>query len=137
MPLEPNRMKDVFLAALDKAAPADRAAYLDQACAGDANLRRKVEAMLQAHEQPDALLDHPAAEHLAGKHDSTLDFLEPPAKEGSLGRLGHYEVLELVGRGGMGIVLRAFDEKLHRIIAIKALAPHLAGNEKARKLFDR
>ena len=50
----------------------------------------------------------------------------PPTKPGALGRLGHYEVLEVVGRGGMGVLFRAFDEKLHRVVAIKTLAVELA-----------
>ena len=58
-------------------------------------------------------------------------------KPGSLGRLGHYEVLEVIGRGGMGIVLRAFDEKLHRVVAIKVMAPQLATSATARKRFTR
>ena len=69
--------------------------------------------------------------------DHLLDFLAPPAKPGHLGRLGHYEVLAVVGRGGMGVVLRAFDEKLHRVVAIKAMAPQLATNGMARKRFVR
>src|SRR5262249_48807622 len=66
-----------------------------------------------------------------------LDFLQPSTKPGSLGRLGHYEVMEAVGKGGMGIVLRAFDEKLHRVVAIKVLAPELAGHPPARRRFGR
>src|SRR5262249_4391644 len=66
-----------------------------------------------------------------------LDFLGPAAKPGSLGRLGHYEVLEVVGRGGMGVVLRAFDEKLHRVIALKVLDSALASNGSARQRFVR
>ena len=44
----------------------------------------------------------------------TLDFLDPPAEAGHLGRLGDYEVHEVIGRGGMGVVLKAFDAGLHR-----------------------
>src|SRR5262249_40967530 len=66
-----------------------------------------------------------------------LDFLAPPSRAGSLGRLGHYEVREVVGRGGMGVVLRAFDEKLHRVVAIKALLPELANTGSARQRFVR
>src|SRR5262245_4654702 len=138
MPMEPEKTKDIFLAVLEKTGPTDRAAYLDEACAGDADLRRSVEALLLVHDQPDRLLDQPAAEHLArqvGKID--LAFLEPATKPGSLGRLGHHEALEVAGQGGMGIVLRAFDEKLHRVVAIKVLAPALAGAGAARQRFVR
>src|SRR5262249_46088547 len=55
----------------------------------------------------------------------------------SLGRLGHYEILQVIGRGGMGIVLRAFDEQLHRVVAVKGLAPQLAADATARKRFLR
>lgn len=69
--------------------------------------------------------------------DECLEFLAKSTKPGSLGRLGHYESLEVVGRGGMGIVFRAFDEKLHRVVAIKALAPALAASGVARQRFAR
>ncbi|HJZ58867.1 MAG TPA: protein kinase, partial [Gemmataceae bacterium] len=138
MPAELNAAKAIFLAALEKATPADRVAYLDEACAGNAELRQCVEGMLRAHDRPDPILDRPAADHLPDVGETiSLDFLEPGAKPGSLGRLGHYEVLAVVGRGGMGIVLRAFDEKLHRVVAVKVLAPALAGNGSARQRFVR
>src|SRR5262245_11716692 len=53
----------------------------------------------------------------ARPHDVILPFLRLPERPGSLGRLGHYEVLEVLGRGGFGIVLRAFDASLHRVVA--------------------
>jgi hypothetical protein len=64
MPVEPDKIKAFFLAALEKDTSAARAAFLDQACAGDVALRQRVEALLQAHDQPDGLLDHPAAQYL-------------------------------------------------------------------------
>ncbi len=66
-----------------------------------------------------------------------LDFLEPSDQPGSIGRLGVYEVSEVVGQGGMGVVLKAFDPSLHRVVAVKVLAPYLAHNPLARKRFIR
>jgi len=66
-----------------------------------------------------------------------LGFLRPSDYPGSLGRFGQYELLQLVGRGGMGAVFRAFDPSLQRIVAIKLLAPHLAHNPLARRRFIR
>jgi len=51
--------------------------------------------------------------------------------------LGHHDVLEVLGRGGFGIVVRAFDESLHRGVAIKVLSPQLAATSPARKRFLR
>jgi hypothetical protein len=66
-----------------------------------------------------------------------LEFLEPSSEPGSLGRLGHHEVLEVLGRGGFGIVVRAFDQKLQRMVAIKVLDPRPASSSPARKRFLR
>ena len=61
----------------------------------------------------------------------------PSDKPGSLGRLAHYEVLEVLGNGGFGIVVKAFDEKLHRVVAIKVMSPLLAATSAPRKRFLR
>lgn len=66
-----------------------------------------------------------------------LDFLTPSDRPDSLGKLGPYEVSDVVGQGGMGIVVKAFDPSLHRVVAVKILAPHLAHNPQARKRFIR
>lgn len=137
MPVDKNARKVVFMEALEKTTAAERSAYLDGACAGNTELRKCVEELLVAHDRPDHLLDRPATEHIAAAGGVSLDFLEASTKPESLGRLGHYEVIETVGQGGMGIVLRAFDEKLHRIVAIKTLMPALASNDAARQRFVR
>ena len=66
-----------------------------------------------------------------------LPELRPSRTPGSMGRLGHYEVLEVLGQGGFGIVLKAFDDKLQRLVAIKVLGPHLTGSDSARRRFVR
>ncbi|MFI4851676.1 MAG: serine/threonine-protein kinase [Gimesia chilikensis] len=69
--------------------------------------------------------------------EAPLSYLEPASREDSLGLLGHYEVLNVVGKGAFGMVLRAFDTKLERIVAIKVLAPEMASMSPARKRFLR
>ena len=66
-----------------------------------------------------------------------LGYLSPSKKPDSLGRLGHYEVLEVLGKGAFGTVLKAFDEKLHRMVAIKVMSIELASTSPARKRFLR
>jgi serine/threonine protein kinase len=146
--------QSIFLSALEMPA-AQRAGYLDSACAGDRGLRRQVQALLAAHERGGSFLDDPAVEQIAaarptpepdateieaeggGPRVGPPSFLRPGTRPGSLGRLGHYEVLEVLGEGGFGTVLRAFDDRLHRVVAIKVLAPHLATSGTARARFIR
>jgi serine/threonine-protein kinase len=66
-----------------------------------------------------------------------LTFLSPSERPGSLGRLDHYEVSGVIGRGGMGVVLKALDPRLQRGVAIKILAPQLAASAAARSRFIR
>ncbi len=68
-----------------------------------------------------------------------IEFLDPPDPDqpGTLGRLGPYQVLEVLGQGGMGVVLKALDPALDRTVAIKVLTPNLAHGATARRRFDR
>ncbi|HWL28027.1 MAG TPA: serine/threonine-protein kinase, partial [Burkholderiaceae bacterium] len=148
--------QSIFLAALEIADPSHRADYLSQACGDEPALRCQVDALFAAHERSGEFLNVPAlqqiasgasgngdsagetgAEHHAPQGEIDLSFLEPATNSGSIGRLRHYDIHEIVGRGGCGIVLKAFDEKLHRIVAIKVMAPELAATSPARKRFLR
>ncbi len=147
--------REIFLALLDLPDPAARAKYLDAACSGDPARRAKLEALLSSHDAAGSFLDSPAVQapepnssatlQFAGaatpgdrnEADNDLAFLDKPSRPDSLGRIGHYEVLEVLGRGGFGIVFRAFDVMLQRVVALKVMAPQLAATSPARKRFLR
>jgi hypothetical protein len=100
--------RDIFLGALQREDPAARAAYIDEACAGRPALRRRVENLLRHHLVDPEFLNEPAMAQLLATEES-LAFLAPSKVPTSLGRLDHYEVLEVVGRGATGVVLKARD----------------------------
>ncbi len=68
---------------------------------------------------------------------SVLESLSPTDDPEMLGRIGDYEIIGVVGVGGMGAVLKGFDMSLRRVVAIKIMAPHLAGSGSARTRFQR
>ena len=69
--------------------------------------------------------------------DFAVDYLRPAEDADALGRLGPYQVSEVIGRGGMGIVLKGHDARLNRMVAVKVLSPALAQNPTARRRFLR
>src|SRR5580704_15221446 len=165
MDIDPKRVKVIFLEAAELTDEAASAAYLDQACGADTGVRERVEALLRSHNPEGSFLgtpaavvpdpDHGATQALTGtpdpgvaaaqttggengaSDDEPLTFLAPPTRPDALGRIGHYEVLQALGRGGFGIVFRAFDEMLQRVVALKVMAPQLAATSPARKRFLR
>jgi serine/threonine protein kinase len=138
---------EIFLAAMDIEDPDQQSAYLEQACTGNAALRKNVEKLLAAHDRSGDFLDVPVLQQMTdnshgptticGRDGIDLSFLEPSETPESLGRLLHYDVREVIGRGGFGIVLKAFDTRLERVVAIKVMLPQIAATSPARKRFLR
>jgi len=69
--------------------------------------------------------------------DFAVGFLQPSDHPGAIGRLGEYELLSVIGQGGMGIVFKGFQVELNRPVAIKVMSPHLATVAVARQRFKR
>src|SRR5215510_12015474 len=113
----PSPLEAVFFAALEKGSPQERAAYLDQACAGDPDLRRRVEKMLAAQAQAGSFLEQPAPGPVI-----TVD--EVPVTERLGMVIGPYKLLQQLGEGGMGTVFMAEQtQPVHRKVALKVIKP--------------
>ncbi|MBL8819852.1 MAG: serine/threonine protein kinase [Planctomyces sp.] len=85
----------------------------------------------------DTLLRPESSEESLDFEPISLDFLETAPHPEMLGRLDRYAIERVIGIGGMGIVLKAYDTELHRVVAIKVLAPQLAHRFTARRRFAR
>jgi hypothetical protein len=119
------KSKEIFLSALPKAHPADRDAYLSEACGSDVELRQHVEALLKEHEAADSLLDQPRIDaHRAvfSKRDSSTEARSVSEQPGQ--RIGSYKLLEQIGEGGFGVVFMAEQERpVSRRVAVKVIKP--------------
>ena len=81
---------------------------------------------------------HPGQRHpIAWNESMAIRLLSPASHPEMLGRVGRYDVERLIGSGGMGLVFKAHDTELNRPVAVKLLAPYLAGIGSARKRFAR
>lgn len=70
-------------------------------------------------------------------YQAELDILDPPTADGAIGGLLKYDVLEVRGRGGMGVVLKGYDRQLKRVVAIKLMSRRLMQADKSLKRFER
>src|ERR1700730_5428826 len=122
-----QKITGIFQAALGCSA-GERDALLAERCKGDEELRREVEELLASHEQANSFIKEPALVVAARSEDAASLAGQPFA---------HYQVLSLLGSGGMGDVYLALDSKLNRKVALKLLPDYLAGDTQRTRLFTK
>jgi tetratricopeptide (TPR) repeat protein len=114
MSVDPLAARAIFMTALDRSDPAERAAYLDEACGGDELLQQRVELLLKAHGHPGSFLQSPPVVQGGGADE--------PQQESPGTVIGPYQLLEEIGEGGMGTVWMAQQtEPVKRLVALKLI----------------
>src|SRR5437762_12763922 len=107
--------ESIFIEALQMQTPRERAAFLEQACADNTDLRNSVELLLKAHDK--------AGGFLRGVSDNNPT-LDEPIREGPGTVIGPYKLLEQIGEGGFGVVFMAEQTTpVRRKVALKVIKP--------------
>src|SRR5437763_17018422 len=108
------KARSIFLDAVENHRPQGWEAYLDDACAGNPELRQRVAVLLEAHAKANSLLDEPGA--------GLLSTVETTIPEGPGTVIGPYKLLEQIGQGGFGAVFMAEQkEPIRRKVALKVI----------------
>jgi serine/threonine protein kinase/Flp pilus assembly protein TadD len=122
MNADPNPAKAIFLTAVERHAPEQWPAFLDRACAGQRELRGRVEALLEAHREVGTAEHREPAEGADAAPVVTVD--ERPMREQPGAVIGPYKLIEPIGEGGMGTVWMAQQtEPVKRLVAVKLIKP--------------
>jgi eukaryotic-like serine/threonine-protein kinase len=125
-----QRVESLFYAALELK-PSARLEFLAKNCNGDTELRREVETLLDSAEKPLDFLEKPVIE---AAHRMVGD--PSPLKIGAGKHLAHYQIISMIGAGGMGEVYLAEDMRLRRKVALKMLSPELTRDERGLRRFE-
>jgi eukaryotic-like serine/threonine-protein kinase len=124
MSADPSRVKAIFLQAVEQCEPGRWGAFLDAACLGDEELRRRIEVLLEAHLGLDSVLDAQDAGPFDEQKEGDSPTVDSPPLERLGTRIGPYKLLEEIGRGGMGVVYMAEQtEPVRRRVALKIVKP--------------
>jgi eukaryotic-like serine/threonine-protein kinase len=119
-----SHLESIFFAALEKPSLAERRAYLDEACAGDADLCVRVERMLAAQADAGSFLESPASPPCPGEGHLAATTAHRPIAEQPGTIIGPYKLLQQIGEGGMGVVFMAEQtEPIQRTVALKIIKP--------------